>query len=276
MNWKLWLHGLAAAAIGGAASALSGALTAPDTFNFTAAGWTKLWHLAVIGSIVPAVLYLKQSPLPAEDAAASSGGTQKLGCIALIALLLTAGTTGCNAKTVAQDIVNWTPTIESTATTVGSVVAGLAPQDALVIAAAVTGFNAAAQLLANQAQTYLNNPDATALQQLQAQALGFQQNVNNALLTALRITNAASQAKVIGAIQGLATALTAVLALISTIKGNTLSPAMLTRPVTTAEVLPLLNRDEMAAEVAAHYGISQREARARMAVATQRLAAAGI
>ena len=142
--------------------------------------------------------------------------------------------------------MNWTPTVISTANTVGATVSLLAPQDALIIAAAVTGFDAAAQLFANQAQTYLNNPGASArFQQLQAQVLAFQQNVNAVLSCRQRaiVDPKASQQKIMLAIQALAsTALTAVLGLISTIKGNTVSPALLTAPggQQTSEVLPLM------------------------------------
>lgn len=171
-----------------------------------------------------------------------------LGAWALISLTLIAG---CSGKTVAQDIVNWTPTIIATANTVSQTVAALAPQDAVVIAAATAGFDAAAQLLSNQAQTYLNNPNATALQQLQAQVLSFQQNVNAALLQATKITNTESQQKVLAAIQALSVGVTAVLALIASIKGSTVSPAT---AVKTAQILPLINRGRAVAEIASHYG----------------------
>lgn len=177
-----------------------------------------------------------------------------MGAIALSTLLFVSTLlTACNGPSVAQNIVNWTPTIISTANTVAATVATLAPQDALIIGAAVTGFDAAAQLLSNQAQTYLNNPGATTLQQLQAQALAFQQNVNAALLTAARITNPASQQKIMLAIQALATGVTAVLGLIASIKGATVTPATATA-VKLAQVMPLIDRKAAVAQIAAHYG----------------------
>jgi hypothetical protein len=273
MNWKnIWEH---------PKTSVAGVLLAIVTIVPILQGidWSHLNPNSVIGlcgSVAVALLGLLGSDSK-SSVDSGANGTQKVGCFALIVLLLVGTmTTGCNAQSVAQDIVNWTPTVESTATTVGTVVAGLDPANALLIAAAVTGFNAAAQLLSNQAQTYLNNPNATALQQLQAQALSFQQNVNAALLQALKISNPGSQQKVIAAIQGLATALTAVLGLISTIKGNTLAPSTVVAPITTAQVLPLMNRDAMVSEVATHYDISRSEAAERIDVTRLRLAAVGL
>lgn len=199
-----------------------------------------------------------------------------LGAWALVSLLLLATVTGCSGASVAQDIVNWTPTIVSTATTVGSVVASLDPADAALIAVSVTGFNAAANLLSSQAQVYLNNPNATTLQQLQAQVLTFQQNVNTALLQAAKIVSPGSQQKVIAAIQSLATGLTAVLALIATIKGNTLSPASVTAPVKLSQVAPLINHQQEVAMVAAHYNESSRDAEIDVRWAHARLAYIGL
>src|ERR1035437_5971025 len=99
----------------------------------------------------------------------------KLGAWALIAVV-TFGlmpTVGCSGVTVAQDIVNWTPTIVSAAMTIDATVATLDPVNAPIIIAAGMTFSAAADLVAAQAKTYLANPNATTLQQLQAQALAF-------------------------------------------------------------------------------------------------------
>lgn len=199
-----------------------------------------------------------------------------LGAWALVSLLLLATVTGCSGTSVAQDIVNWTPTIVSTATTVGSVVASLDPKDAALITVSVTGFNAAANLLSSQAQTYLNNPGASALQQLQAQVLTFQQNVNAALLQAAKIVDPGSQQKVIAAIQSLATGLTAILALIATIKGNTLTPGVVVAPIKVSQIEPLLNHEQEVREVAEHYGSSVPFAKARIQQAQMILESRGL
>lgn len=65
MNWKLWLKGLAAAAIGGAASGATQALSANGTID-SATGMT-----AAAGALVTVLAYLTKSPLggqPAEPA----------------------------------------------------------------------------------------------------------------------------------------------------------------------------------------------------------------
>jgi hypothetical protein len=254
VNWKAWIYSIIAAAIGGAATALSAVIVAPATFNFTGAGWTNLWHMAVVGAIIPVLTLLKQSPLPVIPGS-SAGSTTKVGCWALIFLLLQLPfVQGCNAQTVAQDIVNWTPTIVSAAQTIDATLAALDPADAPVILLAGTSFTAAARLVSNQANTYLANPSADTLHQLQAQALAFQGNVNNALLQAARISNPISQQKITAAINAAVTGISAILALIMTIKGNTLTPAAVAAPK-LAQVLPLINQDQEDQLIAAHYKV---------------------
>jgi hypothetical protein len=60
MNWKLWLKGLAAAAIGGAATGATHALAGSGTVN-SATGIT-----AAAGALVTALAYLAKSPLAAD------------------------------------------------------------------------------------------------------------------------------------------------------------------------------------------------------------------
>jgi hypothetical protein len=183
----------------------------------------------------------------------------KLGALALSALLLfaTVPTVGCSGVTVAQDIVNWTPTIISAAQTIDATVATLDPANAAVILLAGTTFTAAATLVEAQAKTYLANPTATALQQLQAQALAFQSNVSTALLQAARITNSASQQKITVAINAAVTGISAILALITTIKGSTVTPASVTANSTVAAAMRLVDRHQAIALVAQHYGEPQ-------------------
>jgi hypothetical protein len=66
MNWKVWLHSLIAAGIGGGANAALNALTMPDVFNLSSLGIEHLWKGALIGALVPVLTLLKQSPLPSE------------------------------------------------------------------------------------------------------------------------------------------------------------------------------------------------------------------
>lgn len=65
---KVWLHSIAAAAIGGSAAALGAVITAPDSFSWNTAGAVKLAQIAVIGAVVPVLALLKQSPLPGDSA----------------------------------------------------------------------------------------------------------------------------------------------------------------------------------------------------------------
>lgn len=64
---KVWVHSLAAAAIGGGANAILGALAMPDTFNFSHAGLINLAKIALMGILVPVLTLLKQTPLPPDN-----------------------------------------------------------------------------------------------------------------------------------------------------------------------------------------------------------------
>lgn len=203
--------------------------------------------------------------------------TNHLGAWALISTLLfgVTVTTGCNATSVAQNIVNWTPVIVSTANTIDGVVAKLDPPNAALILLAGTTFSAAAYLVDNQAKTYLANPSLTNLQQLQAQALAFQSNVNQALLQAAKITNPASQQKVKDAISAAVTAITAVLALLQTIKGNTVGTISVSS-TKISQVLPLMDERKSIALVAQHYGEPQFMAAYQVHQSERSLQAAGL
>jgi len=85
MNWKMWLHSIVAAAIGGASNAALGAAAMPDTFNFTHQGWLNLGKLALMGALVPVLTLLKQSPLPSDTLTSSTTTTNvtKIGALVL-------------------------------------------------------------------------------------------------------------------------------------------------------------------------------------------------
>jgi hypothetical protein len=61
---EIWLRSLAAAAIGGASTALSAWLAAPEAFNFTKGGLVAFSKVIVLGAGVPVLAYLQKSPLP--------------------------------------------------------------------------------------------------------------------------------------------------------------------------------------------------------------------
>jgi hypothetical protein len=79
MNLKAWLHSLAAAAIGGASTALLSAGFMPETFNFSHQGLINVAKVAFCGAIVPVLTLLKQSPVPGSVTDPAPGGVQGAG-----------------------------------------------------------------------------------------------------------------------------------------------------------------------------------------------------
>jgi len=207
----------------------------------------------------------------------SSGATAKLGAWALIGLLLPLPfIAGCSATKVAQDIVNWTPALESAVATVDSTAALLAPADAPIFTAATVGFDVASNLLVTQAKAYLANPSAGTLAQIQAQIVTFQQQVNSALLKAAGISNAASQKHALAAVQVVATIVSAILALVQSISSKAAVAQMAAQStIKLASVLPLLDQLQSAQTIAAHYGGSLPVAYMQTEQATQILRSEG-
>lgn len=64
-DWRTWLHGLIAAAIGGAANAITMVVVDPLEFNF--AQWGPLWKVSIVSAVVNAAFYLKHAKLPELD-----------------------------------------------------------------------------------------------------------------------------------------------------------------------------------------------------------------
>lgn len=211
-----------------------------------------------------------------ERAGGSTSQQVKLGAWMLISLLLLSTVTGCSAAGVAQDIVNWTPSLESAIATVDSTAALLAPEDAPVFSAATRGFDAAANLLVLQAKAYLANPSASVLAQLQAQVVAFQQQVNGSLLAVARIMDSASQKHALSAIQAVATIVNAMLALVEQVSSKAAVAHMAqAAQIKLAAVEQLLDRDQAAAMVAAHYDEPMAVARVRVAQAEEDAVRAG-
>ena len=161
---------------------------------------------------------------------------------------------GCSGTTVAQDIVNWTPALQTAVATVDSTAALLAPGDAPLFIAATAGFDAASNLLVAQARAYLANPSASLLGQLQAQIVAFQQQVNASLMQAARIVNQASQAHALAAINAVATIVNSVFALVQSISSRVAVATMAaSSTIKLAQVAPYLDNRAAAALVANHY-----------------------
>lgn len=211
--------------------------------------------ITLIGAIASALLgLLARDPEPAP--ASSTTSANKLGALLLCSLLV-AGTlpmAGCSGTTVAQDIVNWTPALQTAVTTVDSTAALLAPGDAPLFIAATAGFDAASNLLVAQAKAYLANPSASLLAQLQVQIVGFQQQVNASLLQAARIVNQASQAHALAAINAVATIVNSILALIQSVSSRVAVATMAANStIKLALVQPYLDNRAAAALIANHY-----------------------
>jgi hypothetical protein len=231
--------------------------------------------VTLVSAIATALLgLLARDP---ESATSPVGSSAKLGAWALIALLLPLPFLGgCSGSTVAQDIVNWTPSLQSAVATVDSTAALLAPQDAPVFTAATIGFDAASNLLDTQAKAYLANPSATLLAQLQTQIVALQQQVNAALLQSAKIANPASQQHALSAIQAVATIVTALVALVQSVSTRAAVAQMAAEStVKMAAVRPYLNENHAVEIVAAHYSEPVEVARMQVAEAEVNEAQAG-
>jgi len=213
--------------------------------------------VTLISGLATALLgLLARDPASSGVNTNSANSTVKLGVWALISLLLPLPfMSGCSARTVAQEIVNWTPALESAVATVDSTAALLASADAPVFAEATAGFDAASNLLVAQAKAYLANPTASALAQLQNAVVIFEQQVNASLLSAARIANPNSQAHVLNAINGVAAIVIAILSLVSSISSKAAVARMAARStIKLAAVSPYLDKVKATAFVAGHYG----------------------
>ena len=189
---------------------------------------------------------------PSDAVVGGGSGQAKLGAWALIALLLPLPLMGgCSETTVARDIVNWTPALQSAVVTVDSAAAVLAPADAPIFSAATAGFNAASNLLPAQAKAYLANPSEGTLAQLQNQIVTFEQQVNAALLQAGRIVNPASQQHALAAIEAVGTVVNSILALVQSVSSKAAVAQMTAgAPIKLAQVLSYINEIETAKMVA--------------------------
>jgi hypothetical protein len=213
--------------------------------------------VALVSGLATALLgLLARDPANPASSANSANSTARLGAWALIALLLPLPfVSGCSETSVAQNIVNWTPALESAVATVDSTAALLAPADAPIFAAATAGFDAASNLLVAQAKAYLANPSASVLAQLQAAVVIFQQQVNASLLSAAKITNPASQQSVLNAINAVGTVVLAMLALVQSVSSKVAVARMASQStIKLATVRPYMDESKAVAMIASHYG----------------------
>ena len=210
---------------------------------------------------------LAKDPETGTEGQRYQGTNARLGAWMLIALLIPLPwMQGCSAVSVAQDIVNWTPALQSAVATVDTTASLLAPADAPIFGAATAGFDAASNLMVAQAKAYLANPSAGALQLLQSQVVTFQQQVSGALLQAARIVDPNSQTHALAAVQAVATIVSTILALVASISSKAAVANMSAQTgIKLAMVRPYLNDTRAAELVAAHYNEPLSQARAQVA-----------
>jgi hypothetical protein len=210
---------------------------------------------------------LAKDPETGTEGQRYQGTNARLGAWMLIALLIPLPwMQGCSAVSVAQDIVNWTPALQSAVATVDTTASLLAPADAPIFTAATAGFDAASNLMVAQAKAYLANPSAGALQLLQSQVVTFQQQVSGALLQAARIVDPNSQTHALAAVQAVATIVSTILALVASISSKAAVANMSAQTgIKLAMVRPYLNDTRAAELVAAHYNEPLSQARAQVA-----------
>lgn len=164
---------------------------------------------------------------------------------------------GCNGVSLAQDIVNWTPALESSAATVAASASILLPADAILIAASLAAFNGVANLIKAEAQAYLANPGQSTLQALQTGIITLQQQVSSALLSAVKIVDPNTQKVVTNGLNAVATIVNAIISLITQIKGNTISSTAVALAKTSKliKLQELPNFEPNVELVAVHYNI---------------------
>ena len=64
MNWRLWVRGLVAALINGAANSVTVVIVDPVDFNLFQGGFMKLASVSVVSAFFGGALYLQKHPLP--------------------------------------------------------------------------------------------------------------------------------------------------------------------------------------------------------------------
>lgn len=146
--------------------------------------------------------------------------TLRSSCAAALiaATLLVTGCTPAQQQTTVQVVSRidaYMPTVINAADTVAATVSMLLPADALLIQVSDTAFDTAAATLAALCKSYLANPSANVLAQIQTAIDTLQQQVSAATLKAVGIKDAQSQQLAIAALKGLLTAVSFVFGLIS-------------------------------------------------------------
>ena len=248
---NIWIHPrTSAAGLLIAAVTIAGVLTHQGITLGSAGTGTVVSLVSALATAFLGLLAKDPDPSP------TSNNTAKLGALMLCAVLVSGSIplAGCSGKQVAQDIVNWTPALQTAVAVVDSTASLLAPAAAPIFLAATASFDAATNLLVAQCKAYLANPSASLLAQLQSQIVTFQQQVNAALLQSARIVNPNSQTHALAAINGVATIVNAIFALVESISSKAAAAQMASQAsIKISQVQPYLDRDQAARLVAEHY-----------------------
>jgi hypothetical protein len=270
---NIWIHPrTSAAGLLIAAITVAGVLSQQGVTFGTAGTGTVITLISALGTALLGLL--AKDPNPGQ----TTSSPAKLGALMLCAVLVsgTMPIAGCSATTVAQDIVNWTPALQSAVSVVNSTAALLAPVDAPIFMAATATFDAATNLLVAQCKAYLANPSASLLAQLQSQIVTFQQQVNASLLQTARIVNPTSQTHALAAINGVAVIVNAIFGLIESISSKASAAQMAAQvSIKISQVQPYLDNDKAARLVATHYNEPVSLARIQVAQAQAAATRAG-
>jgi hypothetical protein len=228
---NIWIHPrTSAAGLLIAAVTIAGVLTQQGITLGSAGTGTVVSLVSALGTALLGLLAKDPDPSP------TSNNTAKLGALMLCAVLVSGSIplAGCSGKQVAQDIVNWTPALQTAVAVVDSTASLLAPADAPIFLAATASFDAATNLLVAQ---------CSLLAQLQSQIVTFQQQVNAALLQSARIVNPNSQTHALAAINGVATIVNAIFALVESISSKAAAAQMASQAsIKISQVQPYLDR----------------------------------
>jgi hypothetical protein len=244
--------------------------------DLSATGLRRMGIL-IVTVVVTALVHLYTPVPPAATTPVAASGS-KLGVWMLIALLVSSPfSAGCGGATVAQDIVNWTPALQSAVSAVDATAAVLDPVSAPIFTAATAGFDAASNELVTQAKAYLLTPTATVLARLQVAVVTFQQTIDAAMLKAVDIGNTVALRKAQADISGVAAIVNIILGLVVSISSK---PAVAKMAAAAPFKIDYVDKDGTGQPlivrfISAHYGISDAAAREMSSTGRQRLLQAG-
>lgn len=136
----------------------------------------------------------------------------------MIAVMFLAGCTPAQKQTTLQIVTTintHVPEVVAAADTVAATMTALLPADAILIGVTSTAFDTLAKSIQALTASYIANPNATTLQQLQGAVNALESQINVATLGALKIVNPVSQQLAIAALKGLLTVVTIIFGMIA-------------------------------------------------------------